>query len=359
MGHFIRWIALGVVSAGTGVWAQDPPADRLLQPDQNANKRPASASVAVVELFTSQGCESCPPADELLSNLPAEHPQHASQIFTLGYHVEMWDKLGWVDPFGLPDATRRHRAYTRFLLGSLDDPKAPRPAVYTPAMIVNGRRMFVGSDAASAKAAIAEALKTPALVSVSATIDPASLPQRPQARRDSSATPSGPAQPDVPAASWLLTPGGDAIVVDVAVRAIDHAAWPASIEPDKIVAIAALVENGVETEVTAGENEGKTLKHSSVVRAFAVERAVMVPTIPKNAVDGQGGIAGGSGTPLPGEAPQIPVLESRVRFRLRMPAPEAGLARPPMDLTKASVVVFVADEKDWRVMGANRFALGK
>lgn len=342
MGHFIRWIALGVVSAGTGVWAQDPPADRLLQPDQNANSRPESASVAVVELFTSQGCESCPPADELLSNLPAEHPEHASQIFTLGYHVEMWDKLGWVDPFGLPDASRRHRAYTRFLLGNLDDPKAPRPAVYTPAMVVNGRRMFVGSDAATAKAAIAEALKTPALVSVSATIDPASLPARPEALSD-----------------WQLTPGKESILVDVVVKAIDKASWPASIEPDKIVAIAALVEDGVETEVTAGENDGKTLKHSSVVRAFVVERAVMVPTMPKDAVDGQGGIAGGSGTPQPGEAKQGPVLESRVRFRLRVPASEAGFARPPMDLTRASVVVFVADEKDWRVMGASRSALGK
>jgi len=342
MGHFIRWIALGVVSAGTGVWAQDPPADSPAGPDQTANARPPS--IAVVELFTSQGCESCPPADDLLRNLRAQHPEHASQIFTLGYHVEMWDKLGWVDPFGLPDATRRHRSYTRFLLGNLDDPKAPRPAAYTPAMVVNGRRMFVGSDAASAKAAIAEALQTPALVSVSATIDPASLPARPEALSD-----------------WQLPPGKESILVDVVVKAIDKASWPASIEPDKILAIAALVEDGLETEVTAGENEGKTLKQSSVVRAFTVERAVMVPTMPKDAGEGRGGIAGGTNSPKQGETeqqPQGPVLESRVRIRLRVPAPEAGLARRPVDLTKAAVVVFVADEKDWRVMGATRSAIG-
>jgi hypothetical protein len=358
MGRIFQWTVSLVISANALVWAQDPPATTGQHPLQSPNEAASPpVGVAVVELFTSQGCSSCPPADELLTRLAELAPDHADRLFPLAFHVDIWDYLGWADPYASPHATRRHRAYTRFLLGNLEDPKAPRPTPYTPAMVVNGRRMFVGSDEANAKASIKEALESPVLVSVSGAIDHATLPAR-----------AG----EAPSA-WLLNPEDPAIAVDVSVRAIDQQLWPASIEADKIVAIVALVENGLSTEVNDGENAGKTLAGTSVVRAFAVERVVMVPTMPKDQPDkieggiagggaegiAEGGIAGGSISTTRPTNPALDgsALESRVRMTLKLPPSEGGLRRPPVNLTKASVVVFVADEKDWRVMGAGRSAI--
>jgi hypothetical protein len=86
----------------------------------------------VVELFTSQGCSSCPPADALLAGL-ASRPE----VLALSFHVDYWDRLGWKDPFSSPEATRRQRRYTE-LLGLA--------TVYTPQIIVDGKWQAVGSD---------------------------------------------------------------------------------------------------------------------------------------------------------------------------------------------------------------------
>jgi hypothetical protein len=98
----------------------------------------------VVELFTSQGCSSCPPADALLRDLSATRPDVLAQ----GFHVDYWDRLGWRDPYSLPQATARQAAYVGAL--GVD-------ASYTPQMVVDGRWQFVGSDRASALDAIASA----------------------------------------------------------------------------------------------------------------------------------------------------------------------------------------------------------
>jgi hypothetical protein len=96
----------------------------------------------VVELFTSQGCSSCPPADALLRELAAR-----PGLLALGYHIDYWDGPGWTDPLSLPEATARQRAYAR-LFG--------HPGrVYTPQTVIDGRDEFVGSD----RAAIADALR--------------------------------------------------------------------------------------------------------------------------------------------------------------------------------------------------------
>jgi hypothetical protein len=97
----------------------------------------------VVELFTSQGCSSCPPADALLGEL-AKRPD----ILPLAFHVTYWDRLGWRDPFSLPLATDRQRAYQR-TLGT--------DTIYTPQMVVEGRQDVVGSDRSSVRAALAHA----------------------------------------------------------------------------------------------------------------------------------------------------------------------------------------------------------
>src|SRR5581483_3729379 len=96
----------------------------------------------VVELFTSQGCSACPPADALLDQLA-----HRDGVVALGYHVDYWDNLGWKDPFSSPDATARQRAYAaRFDHGRQ----------FTPQIVVDGREDMVGSD----RNAVLAALKT-------------------------------------------------------------------------------------------------------------------------------------------------------------------------------------------------------
>jgi len=98
----------------------------------------------VVELFTSQGCSSCPPADALLSELAAR-----SDVLALAFHVTYWNSLGWRDPFSLDLATDRQRVYQR-LLGT--------ETIYTPQMIVDGRTDVIGSDRRAVATAIAAAM---------------------------------------------------------------------------------------------------------------------------------------------------------------------------------------------------------
>lgn len=96
----------------------------------------------VLELFTSQGCASCPPADRLLTEY-ARRPG----IVTLAYHVDYWDYIGWRDPFGSAKNTQRQRGYARFFGTS---------SVYTPQMVVNGRHDVVGSRRADIEHALAK-----------------------------------------------------------------------------------------------------------------------------------------------------------------------------------------------------------
>lgn len=103
----------------------------------------AETRPTVVELFTSQGCSSCPPADALLDQLA-----HRDGVLALGYHVDYWDNLGWKDPFSSSDSTARQRAYAaRFDHGRQ----------FTPQIVVDGREDMVGSD----RDAVMGALKTP------------------------------------------------------------------------------------------------------------------------------------------------------------------------------------------------------
>ena len=94
----------------------------------------------VAELFTSEGCSSCPPADALLVEL-ARRPD----VLALAFHVTYWNSLGWKDPFSLDLATARQRAYAA-MLGESD--------IYTPELVVDGRQAVVGSDRAAVSMAL-------------------------------------------------------------------------------------------------------------------------------------------------------------------------------------------------------------
>ena len=97
----------------------------------------------VVELFTSQGCSSCPPADALLTQMRDD-----PGLLPLDLHVTYWDRLGWKDPFSVPAATLRQRQFAAQF--GLD-------AVYTPQMVIDGRYEVVGSDPAAIRAALGRA----------------------------------------------------------------------------------------------------------------------------------------------------------------------------------------------------------
>ena len=96
----------------------------------NAQPRPA-----VVELFTSEGCSSCPPADAFLGELAERR-----DVLALAFHVDYWDDLGWRDPFGLTEAVQRQRSYTKTL---------HLASAYTPQVVIDGQANYVGSDRVS------------------------------------------------------------------------------------------------------------------------------------------------------------------------------------------------------------------
>jgi len=120
------------------------------------------AGPVVVELFTSQSCSSCPPADALLAELARTRPD----ILALDFHVTYWDRLGWKDPYSLPQATQRQQRYAA-LLG--------RDGVYTPQLVAGGRHQAVGSDRAEVLAAITAAAADGSTVPLQVRRDAAGL----------------------------------------------------------------------------------------------------------------------------------------------------------------------------------------
>lgn len=186
------------------------------EPSPTARKQ----GVAVVELFTSEGCSSCPPADRVLGRIASEIGP-ADNVYLLAWHVDYWDRLGWKDPFGLPEASRRQREYER-VMSKRGEPGA---GVYTPQTIVNGTRASVGSDDAAVRARIARAVNTPATCTVSIA-------------------------PLAPAQSGTVS-----VTAEISGNSLDAEA------------VAVVVEDGLVSSVKSGENAGETLRHARVVRA--------------------------------------------------------------------------------------------
>jgi hypothetical protein len=113
---------------------------------QTRAEAPAERTM-VVELFTSQGCSSCPPADAILGELTLR-----KNIVALAFHVDYWDGIGWRDPYSMPEATERQRRYVAALHLS---------SAFTPQMVINGSSSVVGSDRPHVMAAIAQATGGP------------------------------------------------------------------------------------------------------------------------------------------------------------------------------------------------------
>lgn len=131
------------------------------QPPQIQNS--STKQAVLIELFTSQGCSSCPSADKTLAFLEKEQPYGGAEVITLALHVDYWNYLGWKDEFSSAAFSARQNDYTN---------KLKIDTNYTPQMIVDGRTQFVGSDSGKAMNAIMEAAKSPkAKVEISGDLD--------------------------------------------------------------------------------------------------------------------------------------------------------------------------------------------
>lgn len=176
--------------------------------------RPAAAPVPViVELFTSEGCSSCPPADQVLKQLIASQPVDGATVIGLSEHVDYWDRLGWKDPFSDALFSRRQSDYAAHT--GTDN-------IYTPQMVVDGGAGFVGSEKNVALDAVRKA---------------AAKPKRSIAL------------------AWSTQQPGK-LDIDV----------PAGGERQSGRVMMAITEDGLSTKVTRGENSGHTLAHDGVVR---------------------------------------------------------------------------------------------
>jgi hypothetical protein len=177
----------------------------------------------VVELFTSEGCSSCPPADALLAELDAQQPLGSADVIALEEHVDYWDQLGWKDPFSSSTWTARQSDYA----GTLHN-----GSPYTPQMVVDGAQGFVGSRGGTARQEIENAStvkKTKVGIS-----EVSSVPNK-------------------------------SAVLNVSVEKLSTIA-----PKDTAEVILAITESGLHSSVKAGENNGKELQHAPVVREWKV-----------------------------------------------------------------------------------------
>ena len=204
-------------------WSAIRTADPIMAVDRSPAAQSPSAAVVpvVVELFTSEGCSSCPPADALLAQLESQQPVPKTQIIALEEHVDYWNNDGWMDPFSNREWTLRQQDYA----GTL---KNRNP--YTPQMIVDGRTEFVGGNDRAAVQAIEKAAAEP------------------KAQVTLSVAPSSKAG------------------IEQAIVSVDQLTAPN--HNDKPEVWLAVTESGLHSAVSAGENAGSELHHASVVRTF-------------------------------------------------------------------------------------------
>jgi hypothetical protein len=206
---------------------------------------------AVVELFTSEGCSSCPPADALIAQVQQEDKD--MPVYILAFHVDYWDRLGWKDAFSDMAYSDRQRRYAAWLNLS---------SIYTPQVVVNGRQEFVGSESGALHAAIQKGLEQQGNVQL--TLSGLKL--------------------DGGRLDWQCRAEGPGARANVSV-------------------VVAIVERSAVTKVRAGENSGRTLSHVQIVRQVGM-----------GSLDAKGNSAGKLDWPAgmaPGEGEVIAFLQDQ------------------------------------------------
>jgi hypothetical protein len=192
----------------------------LLALSLTGSAEPQKAPV-IVELFTSQGCSSCPPADRLLSKLGKD-----PRVIPLAFHVDYWNSIGWSDPFSSKAWSQRQEGYARAFHSN---------RIYTPQLVVSGRTQVVGSDESGVRRSISQALGAEPAGQVTVSADP---------------SPDGRLR--IKAGAKLVRAAGGPLDLWVAVY-----------------------ETGLSTKVGAGENASRTLGNDFVVRRL--EKALTLP----------------------------------------------------------------------------------
>ncbi len=205
-----------------------------VQAAQAPQQSTAASTTVLVELFTSEGCSTCPPADELLAALERVQPVEGVQIIALSEHVDYWNRLGWKDPFSSAELSQRQVDYMK-ALGTKD--------YYTPQMIVDGRVEFIGSRHTVALEEIAKAARLP--------------------------------KANVKIAAKTATP--KAITLTVQVDQV-----PEVSRDDTAEVMLVITEDGLLSKPSRGENSGRDLPHSAVTR-----KLIKIGNVSKGAFDGE------------------------------------------------------------------------
>ncbi len=192
----------------------------------------------VIELFTSQGCSSCPAADKNLAEIIENAEKNGQQVYGLSFHVDYWNYIGWKDPYSKAEFTERQKKYA-----SINNFES----IYTPQMIVNGEIEFVGSDKRTSSNEVDKALQGKMQFQISFK-EVKKLSQK-----------------------FLIS-------------------YSVNKNPKEETINVALVEKNVGNEVTSGENSGRKLTHRNVVRSFttlpAQKEGVIEIDIPKETKNG-------------------------------------------------------------------------
>lgn len=183
-------------------------------PAANSSRKPV-----LVELFTSEGCSSCPPADVILQKLEAQQPVSGAEIIPIEEHVDYWNHDGWVDPYSSPEWTKRQQVYAYL------DKKDP----YTPEIVVDGQNQFVGNNPKEAVLAIQDATHV--------------------AKADVTVTPSS-------------------VDAKNARFKVSVAKLPAGKNGDVAEIWLAVTEDGLHSSVSRGENAGHELTHTATLRSL-------------------------------------------------------------------------------------------
>lgn len=206
----------------------------------------APAPIAVVELYTSEGCSSCPSADAVVNKLDQSALREGRKVYVLAFHVDYWDDIGWRDPFSSAAFTTRQR---------VRGARAGQRGIYTPEAAVQGRAGFVGSDGARLEREVAGALASPAKAQF---------------------------------AELSIDSGSDAGARDKGRGAALRYRLVGALPPAGSVRFA-VTERGLVTKVPSGENAGRTLPHEGVVRRL-VSRDTPTGTADLGALPARGSI---------------------------------------------------------------------
>ncbi|MBA3766978.1 MAG: DUF1223 domain-containing protein [Acidobacteria bacterium] len=222
LGLFLLTVIVGVRLSSARSSVSLPTAEGIGEATEITANPTAEPAPVLVELFTSEGCSSCPPADQVLSRLDGERSIPGANVIVLSQHVDYWNRLGWRDPYSAAEFSERQGSYAAAF---------GRDGVYTPQMVIDGRLEFVGSNITKAREAIAQAARLP-----KAKVQIELAPK-------AEASQSGAIQLMVRVEDIQTISAGDTAEV-----------W------------LAITENDLNSSVASGENAGRNLRHTAVVR---------------------------------------------------------------------------------------------